>query len=238
MTNKVTLNNVDHHDLRVRPHFAAEHGDAVNIALLFPTELLDAAREYPILLRRNDQGMFFAVALLGFDRDENLFLDGTAWSARYVPAAHRRGPFSIVMQPRDDGAEPMIHVDLDDPRVGRDEGEPLFKPHGGNTPYLNHIAETLRIIHLGIEVAPAAYAALGEAGLIQPVKLELKLGEDRQYDLEDFFTIDQEALAGLDGAALERLNRAGFLALAFAVTSSLGNIGPLIERKNRKRGAG
>ena len=41
----------------------------------------------------------------------------------------------------------------------------------------------------------------------------------------------------LDGAALEALNRSGFLRHAVLASASLGNIGQLIERKNHKRRA-
>ena len=47
----------------------------------------------------------------------------------------------------------------------------------------------------------------------------------------------EKRLEALDGAALERLNKAGYLQLAMLVISSLGNISWLIELKNRRRAA-
>jgi len=44
-------------------------------------------------------------------------------------------------------------------------------------------------------------------------------------------------LSRLDGAALERLNGSGFLPLAFFVLASMGNMGRLIDLKNRKASA-
>ncbi|RYG52825.1 MAG: hypothetical protein EOO01_05900, partial [Chitinophagaceae bacterium] len=93
-------------------------------------------REFAIIFRRRDEGLQ-AYALLGLDRDENLFLSGDYWTSRYVPASHQRGPFSIgmVRGTSDAVSQPMLHVDRDDPRVGDDDGLPLFLEHGGNTPY-------------------------------------------------------------------------------------------------------
>jgi hypothetical protein len=133
MTNRVLLNNVDHHDLRVITRYAAVYGDAINQALIFPTEFEEAQREYPILFRKDAEGAFVAVVLLGLDADENLFLDDDGWSAQYVPAIQQRGPFSIGV-PRPDApetAEPMVHIDLDDPRVSRTDGQAVFRAHGG-----------------------------------------------------------------------------------------------------------
>ncbi len=241
MTNRIVLNNVDHGDLSVSPRFGAAFGDQVNSVRLFPTEYDAASREYAILFRRDaGSGQTFAIALLGLDADENLFLDGERWNARYVPAVQSRGPFSIGLQRNEDGTpgEALIHVDLDDPRVGSGpSGHPLFLAQGGNSPYLNHIIEVLRTISEGLEIEPSMIAAFAEFDLLQPIQLQIQTDDSRRYDLVDFLTVDAGRLAALDGAALERLHRAGFLGLAFAAVSSLGNIGQLIELKNRVRAA-
>lgn len=233
MANIVLLNNVDHHDLRVRLDHGAAFGDAVNLVRVFPTEFEELAREYPILFRRAADG-YEAHVLLGLDRDENLFLDGTHWQARYVPALRQRGPFSIRSAATAD-AEPLIDVDLDSPRIAVDAaGEPVFLPHGGNAPYLDHVAAVLRRIHVGHLANASMFAALEGEGLIEPVALEITIDEARRYDLADFSTIGAEALDSLDGDALERLHRAGFLRPAFAAAASLGNIARLIDLKARR----
>lgn len=234
MTAPVLLNNVDHADVRVRLGHGAAFGDAVNQIELLPTEFEAAQRDYAIVFRRAGGGGggagWRAFALLGFDARENLFLDGDQWRARYVPALAQRGPFSIGV-PREGDGEPMIHIDLDHPRVGRDAGEPLFHDHGGNAPYLDHIAKVLQVIYAGVETAPAMFAAFDAAGLIAPVTLEIDRAEGRRYRIPDCHTIDRTVLARLDGAALAALNAGDFLRAAVWVASSLGNVGRLIELK-------
>lgn len=242
MPNLKLLNNIDHADLRVVVGHGAALGDAVNQVLVFPTEFQNVQREYPILFRRDDGGAFQSVALLGLDRGENLFLDDYGWNARYVPAIQSRGPFFIGVQRREgddaaDDAEPMIHVDLDHPRIGKSEGEPVFLPHGGNSPYLEYVAGVLRTIHEGMRMSGPMFAAFEEAGLLEPVQLEIKLNDAEQYKLPDFYTIGAQRLATLDGERLERLNRAGFLPAAIFACASLENISRLIELKNRKAAA-
>jgi hypothetical protein len=241
MTNKILLNNVDHPDLRVIARQSAAFGDSVNQVLIFPTEFEEIQREYPIFFRRDADGAFQAIALLGLDRDENLFLDDSGWQGRYVPAVLQRGPFLIGLETREiDGetqSEPMIHIDLDHPRVSRTEGLPLFLPHGGNAPYLEHIAGVLRVIYAGAEAAAPMFAALDEAGLIEPISVEIQLSDVKKYVLPDLFAIGGGALARLDAARLDGLNRAGYLGLAFYAAASLGNVSRLIDLKNRKTGA-
>lgn len=236
MTQSVLLNNIDHHDLRIVTRHAADYGDSVNQALIFPTEFEEAQRDYPILFRRDENGAFQSVVLLGLDRDENLFLGESGWQARYIPAIHRRGPFMIGLQQRDDGQrEPMIHIDLNDPRVGREAGEPVFLQHGGNSPYLEHVAGVLRTIYTGLEMSGAMFAAFDALGLIAPVEIDAALSEEEHYSLPGFYTIAQDRLADLGGDALAQLNGAGWLRLAWLAAASLGNVSRLIDLKNRKR---
>jgi hypothetical protein len=239
MTRPVLLNNVEHGHLRVITRRAAEFGDAVHAVLTFPTEFADVQREYPILFRRDPAiGEYRSMALLGFAEGENLFLDEHGWSGRYVPAIVARGPFLIGFQEQEvDGEtrrEPVVHVDLDDPRVNEREGEPLFLEHGGNAPYLRYVADLLRGIREGIEIGTAMFAAFERHGLIEPVNLEVDVLDDVRYVLRGWHTISRDRLAALDGAALAELNRAGFLEGAYLVLASLSNVPQLIERKRRR----
>ncbi len=232
--NIVLLNNIDHAGLTVATGHGAAYGDAVNQTLVFPTEWEEVQREYPILFRRDDEGRFYAVALLGLDRDENLFLGDGVWDGRYVPALHQRGPFSIGVPRGQAEGEPMIHVDLDHPRIGSGAGQAVFLPHGGNSPYLEAMAAVLRNIHAGAAMTRPLFEALDAAELVQPIALEVSLDETRRYVIDDVFTIAGERLAALDGPALAALHARGFLQPAFWALSSLGNVARLIDRKNRR----
>lgn len=240
MTRHVMLNNIAHKDLRVITRHAAEFGDNVGTTMVVPTEFADVQREYPIFFRKDPTtGEFSSFALLGFSKDENLFLEDGVWKAAYVPAVLARGPFLIGFQERREGGdvqkEPVIHVDLDDPRISATEGEPVFLPQGGNSRYLDYIGGLLNGIRNGLEVSKAMFAAFAAANLIEPVKIEVKFNSEEQYDLHGMYTINQKKLADLDAETLHSLNRSGFLQGAFLVTSSLSNVQRLIEMKGRRR---
>ena len=252
MATHVMLNNVAHHDLRVITRYGAEFGDNVGTVLTFPTEYGDVQREYPIFFRKDAQpGVFQSIALLGFQPDENLFLDepGPAgngngsgngdWQAAYIPGIVARGPFLIGFQNQDvDGElrrEPVIHVDLDNPRISRTEGEPVFLPQGGNTRYLDRIGTILQGIHQGLAVSKAMFDAFTAHELIEPVNVEVKFNAEEQFDLRGLYTISEEKLRRLHGDALFELNSAGFLQGAFLVIASLNNMKKLIDMKHRRR---
>lgn len=240
MPKHVMLNNVAHKDLRVITRHAAQFGDNVGSVLTFPTEYGDVQREYPIFFRKDPHsGEFQSIALLGFQADENLFLDENGWNAAYVPGIVARGPFLIGFQNQEVGGdlrrEPVIHVDLENPRVSTTEGEPVFLPQGGNSRYLERIGATLQGIHQGLAVSKAMFEAFSALELIEPVNVEIKFNDEELYNLRGLYTISEERLARLDGESLFKLNAAGFLQGAFLVIASLNNVKKLIDMKHRRR---
>jgi hypothetical protein len=235
MASPILLNNVDHADLRVVLDRGAAYGDSVNQAVVFATEFEELQRDYAILFRRDPAGVYRATILLGFEAEENLYLDGVRWDANYIPALMSRGPFSIgVPSPGEEG-EPMIHVDPAHSRIRQGgEGAPIFLDHGGNAPLLDRIAEVLQRIYVGTQVGPAMFAAFEAHALIEPVELRIETDAGRRYTVPDCYTIAQDRLAALDGPALAALHRDDFLRPAIWAASSLGNIARLVERKQRR----
>jgi hypothetical protein len=232
MTRHVMLNNVAHKDLRVITRHGPEFGDNVGSVMTFPTEYGDVQREYPIFFRKDPaSGEFISVALLGFAKDENLFLDEQGWQASYIPGIVARGPFLIGFQ----NQEPVIHIDLENPRVSQTEGEAVFLPQGGNSRYLDWIATILKGLHEGMALSKAMFAAFDAMNLIEPVKVEIKFNAEETYDLVGFYSISEERLRALDGESLHKLNTAGFLQGAFLVMASLNNVKKLIDMKHRRR---
>ena len=232
------LDNVTHQNLKVKTGYSAEFGDSINSVMVFPTEFVHVQREYPILFRKDPNGQLQAIALLGFDRDENLFLQGDAWKARYVPALLARGPFLIGFRQNEAGEtinEMVTHVDLDHPRISETEGEPVFKSQGGNSPYLERANRVLKLIHRGMGAVAPMFAAFEEFGLLEARDIEIQLDDRTKYQVPGFLTISEASLVKLDGAQLEKLNKTGFLHFALFALASLGNINWLIELKNRKR---
>ena len=228
MTRPVLLDSVAHHDLRVVPDNA--EAARLNQCVVFPTEFEALQREFPIVLRHDAEG-WRAVVLLGLDREENLFLDADGrWRTRYVPALLRRGPFSIGLPAGGEG-EPMIHVDMDDARVGVANGERVFREHGGHAPYLDQAGEALRTIYAGVEASGPLFAALSALELIEPVTLQIEIDDGKRYHVPDCHTIRHDRLMRLDGDALERLHRADHLRHALWLSSSLGNVARLADLK-------
>jgi hypothetical protein len=235
MSTTARLDNVEHASLKLRRGHGAAFGEAVNQVAVFASEFDRVQREYPILFARTPEGALQGVAILGFERDENLFLDGERWDAFYVPALLRRGPFSIGVH---DG-EPAVHVDLAHPRIAAEgeAGEPVFERHGGNAPALEAATEALRVLHAGAAAAAAMTALFEELGLVEAVQLQVQIDEHASVDFDGYLAVTPDKIARLDGAALARLNAAGLLEVAVFAAASLGTMPNVIARKRRKLAA-
>lgn len=235
--NTVLLNNVDHAELRVAPLRGPAVGDAINQVVIAPSEFQTAQRDFPIFFRKDDQDDWQAVALLGFAEGENLYLDGDRWMSRYVPAMLARGPFSIGLNGSGETAEPMIHIDLDHPGVGQENGFPLFREQGGSAPFLEHISQILRTLHAGMAMRQPFFEALERLDLIEPVDISSNAASDLQFVVKGFSTINQEKLSKLDAKALHPFHTDGHLFMAHLVIASLANMPDLIDLKRRAHSA-
>lgn len=232
MANLVTLDNVEHAGLKVNHHYGEGSGSGLNQIRAFITEFHEAQREYPILFRKTEAGTYYAVCILGLDPNENLFLDGTSWSGRYVPVALRRGPFKIGMQQTaGQDATPNIQIDLEDPRVGNEDGIDLFEPNGGLSPYLNQIASTLNTIHLGMHKEEEFFKELESLRLIEPITVQIKVNDEKGYAIPDVFTVSKDRLFKLDDEEIGKMHQSGLLALCYWTMNSLSNTDNLLERK-------
>lgn len=238
MTNNAILNNVDHPDLRVITDRSAEYGDDVMFALAFPFEFRSIQACYPILFHADANGNPYPVALFGFKEKENLFLDESGWHASYVPAMIRRQPFLIGYQGAEgtDDAEKarVLSIDLDHPRVSEAEGEPLFQPLGGYTPFLEDMADLMEQIYQGYRHNKLFMQLLQEHELIESVTLDITLDDGSQNQLLGFSTIDEQKVQQLPGTALEQFSQQNLLMSLFMVLASTVNLRSLIDLKNQQ----
>ncbi|RBB16173.1 SapC family protein, partial [Xanthomonas oryzae] len=225
MTNAVLLNNLDHRDLRVITAHGAAYGDEVVSAATFPQEFRQLQAQYPIVFHRSGERSFQPLALLGLRLGENLFLDGARWDAPYIPLSIQRQPFLIGEQP--DG--PMVHIDLDSPRISSAEGELLFREHGGTTDFLDRISQVLRTLHDGLAASDAFVERVLRYDLLEPFVFEATLNNGLECRLAGLYVVHEERLRALDEAALLELHRHGDLEPLYMAVASIAQFRHLLE---------
>jgi hypothetical protein len=235
MTRSVLLNNVTHRDLRVVTTRGAAWGDDVMLAVAFPAEFRDLQAHYPVVFQKTaDAPGFQPVAILGFEPGQNLFLGPDGWDASYVPMAIERQPFMIGR----DGDELLVHIDMDSPRIGSVEGEPVFLPMGGTTDHLERVNSLLLAIHQGLQATPSFVRALLDHDLLESFVFDAQGPDGTQHRLVGMYTINEERLAALRADALQALHAAGHLMPIYMAVASLGRLRDLTERHARRKAQG
>jgi hypothetical protein len=239
MTNFQLLNNIDHKDLKIKTERSADLGDNLWYAVTFPEEFRNLQRFYPIFFIKNpNDGEFEAVAMFGVEDGENLFLDENGWRASYIPLNIMRQPFLIGFQEQEKGGqtsrEPIVTVDMDNPRVSLEEGEPVFLEHGGSSGYLEQVNSILKMLYQGLSGSKSFYKTLTELDLIESFVLDVQLDDGSEHRMAGFYTINEEVLRELNGEKLEMLNREGYLEPIYMVIASMSKLSDLLEIKNRQ----
>lgn len=239
MSKAVVLNNVDHKDVKVDTRPGSSEYQHVNRSLVYATEISELHKEFPLVFHKHpDTGQTQLHAILGLAKDENLFVGEGGWTTRYVPALLARGPFSLGYKKTaaqdNQQADPLICIDMDDPRVNTEHGEDIFLQFGGEAPYLNYVKKALQTIEQGLVFDKTLLTLVESMDLLEPISIQIKLSNVDEVNFSDYFTINQEKLAQLDGQSLAELHQYGVLSLLFFVLSSMGNFQQLIELKNAK----
>jgi hypothetical protein len=227
MTQIVPLNNEVHRSITVDGRASAVYGDNQRFVGVIVKEFPQLVVHYPIVFSKDSQtGQFYCGAMLGFDERENLFLDQWAERELYRPLTLQRGPFYA------NGTE--LAIDLDDPRVGADGGEPLFTDQGQPSRYLQSIIWAFQNLKPGLEMTKVFIARLLELKLIEPIDVEVGFDDGTMRKCVDLYTINQEVLERLPDAEVVELFRRGYLRLIHYMIASLKHIPLMAQKKNSR----
>ena len=96
MSRFALVNNVEHKNTKIITRRDEQYGDRMMSTMTFPIEFRNIQSSYPIFFQKDaETGQFFSIALLGFEKGENLFLTERGWEASYVPMSILRQPFMV-----------------------------------------------------------------------------------------------------------------------------------------------
>lgn len=235
------LNSGAHRDLRVVIKRGAEYGENTHLVPVVADELRSLVLEYPVILVKDkESGRYSMCAMLGFEKDENLFLDGDVWDAVYVPVHIRRQPFSLSYTAEKDGepdpASLVIAIDMESNRVQKEEGERLFDEDGNQTQLLENVNDLLAGVGTSQASTDAFINALAEHDLIEPANLDVQFAGGEKKRFEGIYTVLDEKLSKIEGEALADLYKHGYLQAAWLMLTSMANVRKLLLRRAKRDG--
>lgn len=222
------------------PVSAARHRDAcvevgtdyafarnVNSVPLMAVEFPHAAPEYAIVFAGKDELM--PAVILGVRGNENLYLAGGKWSAKYVPAFVRRYPF--VFSSTDDGKTFMLCVDEAFPGFNREaRGQRLFGEDGKPSAYVDNVLKFLKEYQLQFARTRAFCRKVKELGLLEPMQAQIATGGGERLSLGGFWAVNRDKLKALPGDKLAELAKTDELELLYLHLQSMRNFNLVKDR--------
>jgi hypothetical protein len=229
MNRLTALNSAAHRHIRVDQEQVLAQAAQLNMLPVVLGEFLKLCVQYPIVLTKNGAtGQFTCIALLGFDKRENLFWKQDRWDALYIPLQVMRQPFFLGTE----GTERVVCIDTMSPSVRQAHGEAIFAADGAETAYLQRVKQMLATLLDGEQHTDKFVRKLLELELVRPMRLEIEFVDQQKQRVDGLYTIDEERLKALTGESVAELHALEYLGPVYTMLASLGHIYSLVQRKN------
>lgn len=226
--NLVQLSRAHHAGLRIDPAKAAATAATVHLVRIVRSEIRKAAAYYPLVfIKDGETGEFHLAALMGLEPHENLYWDGVALDAAYVPLNILRQPFYIGGE---DALSGVICVDLDSPALDPAGARAIVEADGGDSRYIAQVQAMLGELARGQAQTRALIDLAVSMKLVIEIALDITFDNGTRCAPAGLYGIDQRALARhhTELADFETMFDLAALLLSFE------HIGGLVRRKNRR----
>lgn len=232
-----TLDTVKHRNLKLAS--VADHSmtEGMHSCFIAATEISHAAREFAIAFVRDGQGAdgkprVRPIALLGLTAGENLFLDGTAWGAGYVPAYIRRYPFWAAQY--EGMTEPALLFDAWWHGFSETAGDPLYAADGQPSSRLAQAIQFVEGFEVEAQRTDTFCELLVDLDVLREMSATVTLEDGTQFSLDGLFAVEEARLNALDDETVLKLHRNGALGLIHGHRLSLMNLQALVDRKAKR----
>lgn len=201
------------------------------------TEFAPAVHDYPIIFISGDGGKsLLAMALLGVESGQNLFIDDEAWDAQtYMPAYVRRYPFCMSRVTLD-GKEQAERIACVEKAAINAKGEALHDGKGEALPAWEELRKLLFEFETDLGRTEALCHRLQELQLFEPFAAQATPTGEAPITLTGMHRVSEEKLHALPADTLKELAQSGMLARVYIHLLSLGNFQRLLDRRARRKG--
>ena len=205
---------------------------------LIASEFTTAAASFPVVFAGEQRN---PIAIMGIRPDENLFVtDGLFNNDFYLPSFARRYPFVLAGDQSNDRF--VVCIDEEAECVTKKKPTSTFFDGDDTSKFTKDAFTFLQDFERGRQATTVMIDRFKELDLFEPKDMHFQ-GQNadgspaERQKIADYFAISSEKLAGLDEATLAEFVTKGYLAVAYAHISSLGNWQRLVNMTLRKAAA-
>ena len=211
------------------PEFVRQ-GGAIPIS---NSEFVPAGRHYPIVFI-GDAKSYSAVAVVGMNTKENLFISDGRWAGDvYMPAYARRYPFCMAKVNVNQVEQKNRLICVEQSAID-ENGEALFDTSGQPTAKWQDFERLLGEYEADLERTREMCAILADYGLLEPFTMQAKLKPEKggaALQLGGMHRVAEKNIENLNAAQLKNLIRRGIMARIYVHLLSLEHFGNLLDRK-------
>jgi len=196
------------------------------------TEFAIACRDYPLAFVGRDGANAIAMAVLGLENQQNLFVtpDGVWDASVYFPAYVRRYPFCMT-RVTVDGREQPERVACVEKRALSNKGEVLFDAKGEPLPAWEERRKLLFEYEADLMRSEDLCRELGRLQLLETFTVQAVPNQGEPLAMTGLYRVSEQKLAELAPEKLKELAQNGMLARIYAHLISLANFGRLLDRR-------
>jgi hypothetical protein len=226
------LDSVQHRHLKLKvPITDWTVAGKLNAIFVAAAEFGDVCREFPIVFVKagkeaDGTDAIASVAVFGLTQNQNLYVQGEAWRAQYMPAVLRTYPFCIA---RIDDQRFAICLDMAFAGVNTEEGQPLFTADGKGSELMETMHKQLEVLEGEIQRTRLVGKRLQELDVLREMRFDATLPDGTQHTVDGFLTVDDKKMTELPDAVVAELHRNGVLGLVHLHWVSMGNMRRLLD---------
>ncbi|MFO1497159.1 MAG: SapC family protein [Verrucomicrobiota bacterium] len=225
-TSPTPLDGKAHQRIGLRPDFGFAFAQGAQAVPVNAVEMSSLCHCYPIVFVPGPE--VSAVALLGLQESQNLFVDADGqWAdGLYIPAYIRRYPFILSQMP---GGENLLCVDMKEEVIEQDGGQPFFDPHGRPSQVSARALDFCSSYDAAAKQTAALCKWLRTHCLLVDRVAQIQVGK-AQIKFSGFQIVDPAALAGLAEPTLLEAFHQGWLPFIYAHVFSASQWERLTQR--------
>lgn len=225
------LHNQSHKNVRILRNTDVLELAKQNILPVVLAEFPNAALEFPICFIKNSEvEEYQVVALMGIEREENLFVNGNTWEGSYMPARYTHSPFGLVKNPADH-TQFGIAIDIEHRLISESEGERLFNDDGSETEFLQKQKGAMAAYLEQEQLTKLFVKELADADLLVTRSIGVNIG-DKKMSVDGVAMVDEEKLKELPDETFLKFRKNGMLPSIYTHLISMRQMNNLMKRKS------
>jgi len=223
MYNNIELITKDtHKDAGVANVEGYAHAKDLTTSMITMSEFYQSCKSYPVVFTKNEEEGWFAVALLGLEKENKFLNEEGVWTEGcYIPAYVRRYPF-IYIKNEDDL---LLGFDADHKIEKNDAGERhFFDEKEETTPFVSNVLTFMNQVQNSTKETKEFIETLVEMEILEESAISGKNAEGKDIAVNGFWILKEEKLDKLTKKNKAKLCEKNYMQPITAHLISLSNI--------------